>query len=322
MQTSLSTPLRFYPAYCFSLSPTHEAWARLTAVDVHALQERAGFEGQNLYFHLNHPIKWIRLVGVIVAIDEWPTRLVMLLDDSSGALVEVTCARPRPTLKAPVPDEHNLKDMISVKPTTGVTATGRTIDLDGIEIGTVVKVKGGVKTYRSERQMQLERIVIIRTTNEEAAAWAENTAFRRDILNIPWVVSEKDEERARRKAEGLDREKKAREDRKRRTQRAKLNSKLNTQEKNQKAQEERRHAAAEGKKTRRAEAICATTEKESAITEEAQCAILQHEQQRNEGAVGVDAEKQKRERDKRRREYERRLREQEYERLKGLKRDS
>ena len=45
MQTSLSAPLKFYPAYCFSLSPTHEAWARLTARDVHALQERAGFEG-------------------------------------------------------------------------------------------------------------------------------------------------------------------------------------------------------------------------------------------------------------------------------------
>ena len=82
----------------------------------------------------------------------------MLLDDSSGVLVEVTCARPTPTLKAPDLDESNLKDMISVKPTTGVTATGRTIDLDGLDIGTVVKVKGGVKTYRGERQMQLERI--------------------------------------------------------------------------------------------------------------------------------------------------------------------
>lgn len=45
MPKTLSTSLKFYPAYCFSLSPTHNTWARLTTADVHALQERAGFEG-------------------------------------------------------------------------------------------------------------------------------------------------------------------------------------------------------------------------------------------------------------------------------------
>lgn len=59
----------------------------------------------------------------------------------------------------------------------------------------------------------------IRTTNEEAAAWAENTAFRREILSTPWVVSEKDEKRAKRNAEGLDREKRAREEREKRKRR-------------------------------------------------------------------------------------------------------
>lgn len=57
---------------------------------------------------------------------------------------------------------------------------------------------------------------IIRTTNEEAAAWAETTAFRKEILGKPWDVSEADEKRARRKAEGLDREKRARGERKKR----------------------------------------------------------------------------------------------------------
>lgn len=60
---------------------------------------------------------------------------------------------------------------------------------------------------------------IIRTTNEEAAAWAENTVFRKEILDKPWVVSKEDEERARRKAEGLDRERRAREERKKRKRR-------------------------------------------------------------------------------------------------------
>lgn len=65
----------------------------------------------------------------------------------------------------------------------------------------------------------LTLLAIIHTTNEETAAWAENTAFRNEVLAKPWVVGEEDEERARRKAEGLDREKRAREERKRRKRR-------------------------------------------------------------------------------------------------------
>ena len=42
------TPLTFYPAYCFSLSPTHNTWARLTAAQVHALRGRTGFEGTHV----------------------------------------------------------------------------------------------------------------------------------------------------------------------------------------------------------------------------------------------------------------------------------
>ena len=51
---------------------------------------------------------------------------------------------------------------------------------------------------------------IIRTTNEEVAAWAENTAFRHSVLDKAWVVGEEEEKRARRKAEGLDRERQRR----------------------------------------------------------------------------------------------------------------
>lgn len=38
-------PLTFYPAYCFPVSPTFNTWAKVTATEVHALQEHEGFEG-------------------------------------------------------------------------------------------------------------------------------------------------------------------------------------------------------------------------------------------------------------------------------------
>ena len=48
MPNTSSDSLVFYPAYCFSLSPTHTTWARLTATDVFGLIERAGFEGMSM----------------------------------------------------------------------------------------------------------------------------------------------------------------------------------------------------------------------------------------------------------------------------------
>ena len=50
-----STPLTFYPAYCFGLSPTlHDCWAKLTVADVHALNAREGFEGMLWGFGATH----------------------------------------------------------------------------------------------------------------------------------------------------------------------------------------------------------------------------------------------------------------------------
>ena len=42
--------LVFYPAFCFRASPTHFAWVKMGAVDVHLLKRRAGFEGMVLPF--------------------------------------------------------------------------------------------------------------------------------------------------------------------------------------------------------------------------------------------------------------------------------
>ena len=156
--------LTFYPAYCFPFSPIHNTWAKLSAADVHALQERPGFEGQNLYFYLNHPIKWVRLVGVIVALDVYPTRWVMVLDDSSGSTIEVTCGRS--AAQVSTEKDKVVNGLILLGEAThagegsrvGTTATGRTLDLMEVDVGAVVKVKGGVKTFRGEKQLVLERL--------------------------------------------------------------------------------------------------------------------------------------------------------------------
>lgn len=124
--------------------------------------------GQNIYFHLNHPVKWIRLVGVIVAFDIFPTRWIMVLDDSSGATIEVTCGRS--TIPGPMNKREGSTGSVngatfgngnlgtSDASLVGTTATGRTVDLSGVDVGVVVKAKGGISVFRGQKQMVLERI--------------------------------------------------------------------------------------------------------------------------------------------------------------------
>ena len=180
-------PLVFYPAYCFPLSPTFNSWARLNVADVHALEERPGFEGrstpnvllrpvlpqftdcrsdspgQNTYFHLNHPIRWVRLVGLVVAFDAIPGLNILTIDDSSGANIELKYSPPKTTSTVddpilPVDSRNGRTTEERALDMSGTTATGRKIDLKGVDIGKVVKVKGGLTKYRGQKQVTLERI--------------------------------------------------------------------------------------------------------------------------------------------------------------------
>lgn len=90
----------------------------------------------------------------------------MLLDDSSGVNIELTCGREAPSASAvevaapPTNGKGAADASASATETkqTGLTATGRTVDLSGIDVGTVVKVKGGINVFRREKQVILERI--------------------------------------------------------------------------------------------------------------------------------------------------------------------
>ena len=168
--------LTFYNAYCFDLSPTYHKWARLTAADVHELKERDGFQGMlkehhgfckaknriagqnpSVYFHLNHPIRYVRLVGVVVAFDVYEYRYIMVLDDSSGEAIEVTCGRATETSADTKPETQRTTRGMT-KTTIGKTIQDNTVDLTGVNVGTVVKIKGSVGSFRGMKQVQLERL--------------------------------------------------------------------------------------------------------------------------------------------------------------------
>jgi len=58
METVDNDSLAFYPAFCFKASPTHFAWVKMAAVDVHRLKKRPGFEGVYSLVHVCFVFGW------------------------------------------------------------------------------------------------------------------------------------------------------------------------------------------------------------------------------------------------------------------------
>ncbi|KAF2651324.1 hypothetical protein K491DRAFT_729694 [Lophiostoma macrostomum CBS 122681] len=180
---------RLYPAYCYRASPTYNTWVKLTAADIQALQSESAFPGQHIYFHLNHPIRYARLVGVVVAIDDINLKYTVLtIDDGSGATIEVKIIRLTPDIYNFVESPSNTAvDNVNIFSRLGLFRI--MVEDDEMEIGTVIKVKCTISEFRGQKQLEMKRVWILATTNEEAQAWAETAAFKREVLSSPWRIS-------------------------------------------------------------------------------------------------------------------------------------
>ncbi|CAL3966459.1 unnamed protein product [Diplocarpon coronariae] len=92
-----------YPEYCHSLSPTIGKWCPLLVTDVHRLRNVGMFSDARPLYHLdNHPVKWVRVTGVVLAVDECRGKRVYVVDDSSGMTVECAAIAPAPAPTAVV----------------------------------------------------------------------------------------------------------------------------------------------------------------------------------------------------------------------------
>lgn len=200
MTTRPSDAFQTYPAKYFSAAPTYFTWNALTAHDIHhTLQTRPGFEGQNLYFVLNHPIKFVRAVGLIVDIEllGGAKYLILTLDDGSGSTIECKAEVRQANRQDEVAGTSRVKqewpsttlvDNLDVRVNFGNPRVE--IDKQRVDIGSVVKAKGTIDTFRSQRQIKLERIRLVKDTNEEARAWAATAAWKANTLSKPWVLAD------------------------------------------------------------------------------------------------------------------------------------
>lgn len=233
-QRASNIPDNIYPQYCFHLSPTINRWCPLRAADVQVLDRHPGFEGQDVYFHGNHPIKWVRIVGVVVGIDEYAERHIYTVDDSSGASIECVVTIPKPKTSAgtaaaaatalPVRQQEEAirKGANATATMNGSSASAETAgpDIDGdVDVGDILDVRGSIKLFRQFKQIRVQKIIHLRSTEQEVRFWNKLTQFRKDILDKPWTLDRRDVRRCRKEAEGSD-EALDRERRKRRAARA------------------------------------------------------------------------------------------------------
>ena len=163
---------------------------------------------------------------MVVSWDVYEKRYVMVVDDGSGETIEIVCGRKvlgedrdgeGNDEESPGEGKHHSYQIPSISTVTapkeiGFTLTNRTLSLIPFSLGSIIKAKGSITTFRGVRQLSLERIFMVKDTAEEARCWAENTAFTREVLEKEWVVGKEEERRWKRRAEGRgDREKRKRE---------------------------------------------------------------------------------------------------------------
>jgi endo-1,3(4)-beta-glucanase len=160
-------------------------------------------KGENFFFYKNLPIKWVRIVGIVVAIEQYFNRRLYTIDDSSGRNILALTIPPAPA-------KPKNESTASEQRTETDTPAADPQEFDpyaDVDVGSVVDVKGGVSAFRNERQINVEKMVIVKSTAQEVVLWEKRTKFRREVLNVPWLLREKDIRRCRREAERSEAEK-------------------------------------------------------------------------------------------------------------------
>ncbi|GLA61910.1 hypothetical protein AtubIFM55763_010216 [Aspergillus tubingensis] len=181
--------LEFYPAYCFKASPTHFTWVKMAAVDVLRLKRRPEFPDPKTYFHKNHPIQYISLLGLITSRTDLPTVTILTLDDSSGATLDVVVQK---AISTPSTSMLSTGMHTHISPTTALP-----LDISPYTPGTLAHLKGTVTTFRGVNQLQLERIFPVRDTNAEMRFVDQRSRCLVEVLDVPWRLGREEVERLR-----------------------------------------------------------------------------------------------------------------------------
>jgi len=127
------------------------------------------WQGQPIYFFLNHPVRWVRLVGAVVSFEEFEEQGRVLIHRMTPRLsvlfifCSCNCAKTTSTVDDGSGDTIQL---VYFKQDPNRQSTGhfvrpggdQNIDFRGIRLHSVVKAKGEISEFRDSRQITLRKI--------------------------------------------------------------------------------------------------------------------------------------------------------------------
>ncbi|PKK28174.1 oligonucleotide/oligosaccharide-binding fold containing 1 [Columba livia] len=138
------------PSLHWGMDPVFSAFARLYIKDIKEMRESKQVPG--IFFYNGHPVRQVDVVGIVVQRKERDAFFNYGVDDSTG-VINCVCwknpmvletslsGRPRtPSSLTVLEQMKKLQEMVSQK--------------TRLEIGDVVRVRGQIRTYRQQREVQ------------------------------------------------------------------------------------------------------------------------------------------------------------------------
>ncbi|NWS71848.1 STN1 protein, partial [Crotophaga sulcirostris] len=142
------------PSLHWGMDPVFSAFARLYIKDIKEMRESKQVPG--IFFYNGHPVRQVDVVGIVVQTKERDAFYNYGVDDSTG-VINCVC------WKNPMVAETSLSGNLSSRPSTPSTLTvleqmkklqEMTSQKTKLEIGDVVKIRGHIRTYRQQREIQ------------------------------------------------------------------------------------------------------------------------------------------------------------------------
>jgi hypothetical protein len=142
-----------------------------------------------VFFHLNHPIRFVSIVAPIVEIEHIGEKYGLFrLDDGSGA----TIVAKLNLLDKSISSQADCPSNTVISNVTYSKALGTfDVEVDGqeLDIGTVVKAKCTIEVFRKETQLVLKRLSLVKSTSEEVRHWKEIAQWKTGVLSRPWSLT-------------------------------------------------------------------------------------------------------------------------------------
>ncbi|KAK6073430.1 DnaJ-like protein subfamily C member 9 [Seiridium cupressi] len=160
---------------------------RKSPADDNPKSSRGGRSQDDTFFHLNHPIRWVRVVGLVVAIDSFYGRRVYTVDDSTGVCIECTVGLPPSTQASGERAREDVEKAAGADQNADLNANLYA----AIDVGMVVDVKGNLKLFRDQKQIKIQKMQHVRSTSQEVEFWNKIRDFKSDVLSKPWVLDRK-----------------------------------------------------------------------------------------------------------------------------------